>query len=745
MLQLNTTTRTLWEAWLKRLEAGRSWQLVVKRERALVGALIRVSRLWLGDLNRSWILSIVSFSRFCLRLAAHRGTKGLAIYLKTCTILLMKVVAGESVKDLSPYGCRVARTKSGVPCIIPKVHRPGILAGEFRLVRFWMTLFGLYRVLDFRAAFSVRTIVEPGPPLNLAAYSWFIPYFFEDLKNMGCTFEFPLWEPLELKKAAPGTQTGSKRNRGGVYAGEGRYRRLIWIQTSMSVLFEQAVQFFNFPALLSALEKVGNLLGPEAYPRMKTFRSLVQGTHVFPWPLGKIGVKEEPGKKRVFAMVDWWTQTLLYPLHRAIFKSLRFIPQDSTFDQMKGVRRACEATEGRYVASLDLSAATDRLPIDLQLLLVDYLKPGLGPPWKELLVGRAYKVPRKYSSVASQVRYSCGQPMGAYSSWAMLALTHHFLVQLSARRAGVREWFTGYSVLGDDVLIWDKHVTHQYLELMRELGVGIAMHKSLVSNNGTFEYAKRFIVKGVDCSPLPLREAAAATSSLDALLLLLNKFRSDWRPADVLAFLGKGYKVRGSLSKTLKNQSRVVARTLVFLAQPKFSSISFASWYQWFGMVGINSFVSLPLADLELKMKNLLEYYTDHAYSEHARWMRPTNYGTLEFIPPLEPAEPGKGLDIRDSDKETLSQQIMYLLLPIIGGKIYDAKQFRLSRPEVKNFVETSDFDEAFQAFSDYISRLDKTERYMPDFCKIKLVESKRRPASWWMKVWEFGSGWETR
>jgi hypothetical protein len=159
-------------------------------------------------------------------------------------------------------------------------------------------------------------------------------------------------------------------------------------------------------------------------------------------------------------------------------------------------------------------------------------------------------------------------------------------------------------------------------------------------------------------------------------------------------------------------------------------------------MVGINSSRVLPLTDLEAKLNSLLDYYTDHAYSEHARWMRPTNYGMLEFIPPLEPAEPGSGLEI--TDKETLSQQIMYLLLPIIGGKIFDAAEFRRSRPE--NFIlsDESAFDKAFQAFSDYISRLDKTERYMPDFCKIKLEESKRRPASWWMKVWEFGSGWET-
>lgn len=37
-----------------------------------------------------------------------------------------------------------------------------------------------------------------------------------------------------------------------------------------------------------------------------------------------------------------------------------------------------------------------------------------------------------------RVRYSVGQPMGALSSWAMLAMVHHAIVQFSAFRAGVK-------------------------------------------------------------------------------------------------------------------------------------------------------------------------------------------------------------------------------------------------------------------------------------------------------------------
>jgi len=44
------------------------------------------------------------------------------------------------------------------------------------------------------------------------------------------------------------SRTGSKRDKGGVWAEEHGRRRLIWIETSMSVLFEQAVQLFQLPS-----------------------------------------------------------------------------------------------------------------------------------------------------------------------------------------------------------------------------------------------------------------------------------------------------------------------------------------------------------------------------------------------------------------------------------------------------------------------------------------------------------------
>jgi len=45
---------------------------------------------------------------------------------------------------------------------------------------------------------------------------------------------------------------------------------------------------------------------------------------------------------------------------------------------------------------------------------------------------------KEFSKENGIYRYAIGQPMGALSSWAMLALTHHLIVQIAAQRVGIR-------------------------------------------------------------------------------------------------------------------------------------------------------------------------------------------------------------------------------------------------------------------------------------------------------------------
>jgi len=109
-----------------------------------------------------------------------------------------------------------------------------------------------------------------------------------------------------------------------------------------------------------------------------------------------------------------------------------------------------------------------------------------------LLVDRDYTLcHEKYGT--HTVRYAVGQPMGALSSWAMLAVTHHFLVQIAAHRAGLSRpglWYSNYELLGDDIVIFDASVAHQYLLVMAGIGVPINVSKSVVARNCSFEFAK---------------------------------------------------------------------------------------------------------------------------------------------------------------------------------------------------------------------------------------------------------------
>jgi len=79
--------------------------------------------------------------------------------------------------------------------------------------------------------------------------------------------------------------------------------------------------------------------------------------------------------------------------------------------------------------------------------------------------------------------------MGAYSSFAMLALTHHILVRYAALKAGIHN-FKDYALLGDDIVIANDAVASHYLELMSTLGVKINLSKSVVSKD-IAEFAKK--------------------------------------------------------------------------------------------------------------------------------------------------------------------------------------------------------------------------------------------------------------
>jgi hypothetical protein len=279
---------------------------------------------------------------------------------------------------------------------------------------------------------------------------------------------------------------------------------------------------------------------------------------VYTRSMGRLGFKEEAaGKVRVFAMVDPFTQWAMKPLHEDIFELLALMPEDGTKDQLAPVRRLVKRNPKGPFFSFDLTAATDRLPIIIQMvILAKFLTARGADLWATLLVGRKYDYvykPKVGKTQTGTVVYEAGQPMGALSSWAMLALTHHAIVQMAAFNAGVikpGKWFTDYALLGDDIVIANHAVAKEYLVLMAALGVDIGLAKSLISLDGqTLEFAKRTIHLGQDVSPVPFSEYWVGRQQLAASLELVIKYSLSL--TGYLDLFGFGYRAKGSVTGNL--------------------------------------------------------------------------------------------------------------------------------------------------------------------------------------------------
>jgi hypothetical protein len=123
--------------------------------------------------------------------------------------------------------------------------------------------------------------------------------------------------------------------------------------------------------------------------------------------------------------------------------------------------------------------------------------------WERLMVDIGFHGPDGHIR-----KYMTGQPMGLYSSWPLLAIVHHAIVQVAAHRLGLRR-FSDYRILGDDIVIRHDEVANQYQELLRDLGVGISKTKTLVSKD-TFEFAKRLFFRGTEVTAFPLHGIKSA-------------------------------------------------------------------------------------------------------------------------------------------------------------------------------------------------------------------------------------------
>jgi len=204
------------------------------------------------------------------------------------------------------------------------------------------------------------------------------------------------------------------------------------------------------------------------------------------------------GKTRVIAILDYWSQNALYPLHSFLFRILRKIPQDMTFNQ--GTAADTVKSWGNVkLFSIDLTTATDRFPIDLiASVLRGKFPESYVLAWVDVMVGYPFHTP-----TGDRVSYSVGNPMGAYSSWASFALAHHFVMYWCCEELGLSWRHSKYVILGDDVLVGHERLGKLYHSKILSLGMEVSPLKTFVSWD-LCEFAKRYIYKREEVTPFPV-------------------------------------------------------------------------------------------------------------------------------------------------------------------------------------------------------------------------------------------------
>jgi len=216
----------------------------------------------------------------------------------------------------------------------------------------------------------------------------------------------------------------------------------------------------------------------------------------------KLSIKpDREAKSRVFAIMDYWSQTALKPTHDWLFQVLKLkFPCDCTFNQGHGL--TLRAQEGHSYHSFDLTSATDRFPASLQEhVLKTLLDEDKARAWRAIMTDYEFLAPDS----GLIVKYNAGQPMGAHSSWPLFTLTHHLVVQYCAQVHGFAPaTFDQYRILGDDIVIANDQVAAEYEKVITQiLGVSISPTKTHVSKD-TYELAKRWYFKGTEVTPFPV-------------------------------------------------------------------------------------------------------------------------------------------------------------------------------------------------------------------------------------------------
>jgi hypothetical protein len=223
--------------------------------------------------------------------------------------------------------------------------------------------------------------------------------------------------------------------------------------------------------------------GEISYPEIFGKQSFLSGLSV--GHVQHIHKKGGGTELRDIAVPNRFIQLALIPGAARLYHVLRQLPNDATFDQDKFDTYITNrvTNDNLYIGSVDLSKATDNLPLSWGVEIVNSLRHYFGEEGRHLgdeqirSIELFYTVARaKWEDEGYLMEWDVGQPLGSVTSFAMLGLTHNILLESISLTCGISH--SPYRVLGDDVVIGNKKVRKRYIAELRSRAVPLSLHKS---------------------------------------------------------------------------------------------------------------------------------------------------------------------------------------------------------------------------------------------------------------------------
>lgn len=627
------------------------WRSIFEGTRPLSRFLIRTAIVATGLCNRESAVICWVMAKKVFQLYRGMGCLSASLYLKQCSTSLMRYYAGSSKEALhSMSGAMVSLSRAGIPTIIPVHHRSLIMARGERgdqLVHLYLSLFSVCRIIKLAkpvSAATFKSMTDPVADMELVKevlgdiksssrrlLNLYLPWLQSCPLELGFRFE-PTWKSTpnddrmfsESKqgKVIPTIFTSFKYE----IAAFARQIRMIHSFEgifSPGILFKWGYKLFPFDFSYNTKYANEALTFYEGRPG-QVFDDLAcafdkSNVYLFQGRLAQS--LEGAGKRRLFVIGNYFKQRLLQPVHDWAMSVLRRIPMDGTFYQDRPIQRLVSRQGLGFVASFDLSSATDRWPVSTIHDLVACI---FGPTLASCIVNGCLAL--NVCSLKGLVKkhmeicFVAGQPLGYYGSWALFALTHHYLVWLAADKVYRNRTrpFQNYALLGDDIVIADKGVAGEYRKYLELLQVKISDAKSVVSDRGAFEFAKQFWVGSKNLSPVSAK-AVLASYSPTGVIQLSRKYKLSAKTT--LKLGGAGYRVLARMdSRTCSSKYR----RLLALCDKQLNSMLGLSLEWWLGrglplsphLKGI----MIQVVRSQLKLKQLQLVPEDRFWGEGEVW-----------------------------------------------------------------------------------------------------------------------------